>query len=155
MKFVLRSMREEDLPDAVAITTENFAQDGKRTARYEPARVRERLASSFAGDDFAPRFVVAVKHDGELVGVAGWGRIEIATATWGLFLSSVNREYRGKGLGTALVVERLGRISEEADRGRVLVSTGHRKRFERFGFRSVDYDEERSLHLMLKRLDRT
>ena len=146
-------MLEADLTDAVAITVDNFTREGSAQGQYAPPRVRERLASGFAPNDYAPRFIVAVKGDGEIIGVAGWGRLDFASRTWGLFLSSVNREHRGKGVGTALVGERLRRIEAETDQGRVLVSTKHRKRFERFGFRSIDVDEDLALHLMLKRLD--
>jgi hypothetical protein len=55
-------------------------------------------------------------------------------------------------VGTALVRERLRLIEEEAQKGRVLVSTKQRKRFEKLGFRTVDYDKELSLYLMLKKL---
>ena len=77
--------------------------------------------------------------------------MEFASRTWGLFLSSVNREYRGQGVGTALVREHLRRIGEQTQQSRVLVSTRYRKRFEKLRFRSVDYDGEPSLHLMLKK----
>ena len=146
-------MRDMDLTDAIAITVENFTIDGNALGQYAAPRVRERLASGFRHHEYAPRFIVAVKEDGEIIGVAGWGKLEFASRTWGLFLSSVSRDYRGQGVGTALVRERLRRIEEETQKGRVLVSTKHRKRFEKLGFRSVDYDKELSLHLMLKNLD--
>ncbi len=152
MIFTLRPMQDTDLTDAIAITVENFTIDGNMLGQYAVSRVRERLASSFYHGEYAPRFIVAIKGNEKIIGVAGWGKLEFASRTWGLFLSSVNREYRGKGVGTALVRERLRRIEEETDKGRILVSTKHRKRFEKLGFRSVDYDEELSLHLMLKNL---
>lgn len=145
-------MQDTDLADAIAITVENFTIDGNTLGQYAIPRVRERLASGFRNSEYAPRFIVAVKEDGKIIGVAGWGKLEFASRTWGLFLSSVNREYRGRGVGTALVRERLRLIEEEARKGRVLVSTKHRKRFEKLGFRTVDYDKELSLHLMLKKL---
>jgi len=151
--FTLRPLRDTDLTDATAITVANFTIDGNTLGQYAVPRVRERLAGSFRHHEYAPRFLVAVKEDGEIIGVAGWGKLEFASRTWGLFLSSVHRDYRGQGVGTALVRERLRRIEEETQKGRVLVSTRHRKRFEKLGFRSVDYDEELSLHLMLKNLD--
>ncbi len=153
MLFTLRPLRDTDLTDAVAITVENFTIDGNALGQYAAPRVRERLASSFRQHEYAPRFLVAVKEDGELIGVAGWGKLEFASRTWGLFLSSVRRDYRGQGVGTALVRERLRCIEQATQKGRILVSTKHRKRFEKLGFRSVDYDEELSLHLMLKNLD--
>lgn len=152
MNFTLRPMQDTDLTDAIAITVENFTIDGNTLGQYAIPRVRERLASGFRNNEYAPRFIVAVKEDGEIIGVAGWGRLEFASRTWGLFLSSVNREYRGQGVGTALVRERLRLIEEEAQKGRVLVSTKQRKRFEKLGFRTVDYDKELSLYLMLKKL---
>jgi predicted N-acetyltransferase YhbS len=153
VNFTLRPLRITDLTDAIAITVENFTIDGNTLGQYAAPRVRERLASSFRHHEYAPRFLVAVNDDGKIIGVAGWGKLEIASRTWGLFLSSVHRDYRGQGVGTALVRERLRRIEEETQKGRILVSTRHRKRFEKLGFRSVDYDEELSLHLMLKNLD--
>jgi len=152
VNFTLRPLRDTDLTDAIAITAENFTIDGNALGQYAAPRVRERLASGFRHHEYAPRFLVAVKEDGAIMGVAGWGKLEFASRTWGLFLSSVSREYRGRGVGTALVRERLRRIEEETQKGRVLVSTRHRKRFEKLGFRAVDYDEELSLHLMLKNL---
>ena len=153
VNFTLRPMQTMDLPDATTLTVESFTIDGTTLGQYAATRVRERLASSFRHHEYAPRFIVAVKEDGELIGVAGWGKLEFASRTWGLFLSSVSRDYRGQGVGTALVQERLRRIKQETQKGRILVSTKHRKRFEKLGFRSVDYDEELSLHLMLKNLD--
>ncbi|MDS4026423.1 MAG: GNAT family N-acetyltransferase [Candidatus Contendobacter sp.] len=153
MNFTLRPLRDTDLGDAIAITVENFTIDGNTLGQYAISRVRERLASGFRYHEYAPRFIVAVKDDGKIIGVAGWGKLEFASRTWGLFLSSVCRDYRGQGVGTALVRERLRRIGQETRKGRILVSTKHRKRFEKLGFRSVDYDEELSLHLMLKNLD--
>lgn len=152
MNFILRPMQDTDLTNAIAITVENFTIDGNTLGQYAVPRVRQRLASGFCKNEYAPRFIVAVKEDGEIIGVAGWGRLEFASRTWGLFLSSVNREYRGQGVGTALVRERLRLIEEQARKGRVLVSTKHRKRFEKLGFRMVDYDKELSLYLMLKKL---
>lgn len=148
-------MQSADLAHAVAMTVENFSVDGNALGQYAAPRVQERLTSGLSGDDAAPRFIVAAKDDGVIVGVGGWGKLDFASRTWGLFLSSVNREYRGQGVGTALVRERLRRIEEETSCGRVLVSTRHRKRFEKLGFRSVDYDEELSLHLMLKAIGRS
>lgn len=138
---------------AVAMTVDSFTVDGHALGQYAAPRVQERLLSGLRVSEYAPRFIVAQKTDGGLIGVAGWGRLEFASRTWGLFLSSVSRDYRGQGVGTAMVRERLRRIEEETREGRILVSTRHRKRFERLGFRSVDYDAELTLHLMLKRLD--
>ena len=152
LNFTLRPLQATDLSDATTITVENFTIDGNTRGQYAAARVRERLLSGFCHHEYAPRFIVAVKEDGEIIGVAGWGKLEFASRTWGLFLSSVNRDCRGQGVGTALVRERLRRIEEQTQQGRVLVSTRHRKRFAKLGFRSVDYDQELSLHLMLKKL---
>ncbi len=153
VNFTLRPMQEMDLVAAVAITVESFSSDGGTLGQYAAPRVRERLLSGLRASEYAPRFIVALQDDGTVIGVAGWGKLEFASRTWGLFLSSVSRNHRGQGVGTALVRERLRRIEAESGQGRVLVSTRHRKRFERLGFRSVDYDAELSLHLMLKRLD--
>lgn len=153
MNFAIRPMEVADLADAADIVVANFAVDGNPVDQYALPRVRERLAGNFRRDEHAPKFVVAAIEDGRIVGVAGWGKLEFASRTWALFLSCVDRDHRGRGVGTALVRERLRRIGEETRKGRVLVSTRHRKRFERLGFRTVDFDEELSLYLMLKRID--
>jgi len=152
VNFAIRPMENADLADAADIVVANFAVDGNPVDRYALPRVRERLAGSFRRDEHAPKFVVAVNEGERIVGVAGWGKLEFASRTWALFLSCVDRDHRGRGVGTALVRERLRRIGEETQTGRVLVSTRHRKRFERLGFRPVDFDRELSLYLMLKRI---
>jgi hypothetical protein len=79
--FTLRPLREADLTDAIAITVENFTIDGNTLGQYAAPQVRERLVSSFRCHEYAPRFLVAVKDDGEIIGVAGWGKLEFASRT--------------------------------------------------------------------------
>ena len=151
LNFTLRPMRDTDLTDAIAITVENFTIDGNALGQYAAARVRERLLSGFYHHEHAPRFIVAVKEDGEIIGVAGWGKLEFASAPGVSFCPASTgtvaaRAWEPRWFGSACAG-----LRNRPKQGRILVSTRHRKRFEKLGFRSVDCDEALSLHLMLKK----
>lgn len=146
---MIRELGDLDLSEAIRLIVDSFTVEGNMPGQYSIQRVRERLVASYEKNDYAPRFIIA-ELEGRIVGIAGFGKLEIASRTWGLFLSSVHRDFRSQGIGTALNAERVRRVEEGEQSGRIIVSTKHRKRFERCGFKSIDYDDA-GLHLMLKR----
>lgn len=72
------------LTNAIAITVENSTIDGNTLGQYAIPRVRQRLASGFCKNEYAPRFIVVVKDDG-MVRDCGWGRLEFASPNLGDF----------------------------------------------------------------------
>lgn len=143
-ELAIRELEDLDLSDAIRLIVDSFNVDGHTPGQYNIQRVRERLVASFSPNDYAPRFLIAELGE-RIVGIAGY-KLEIASDTWGLFLSSVQKEYRSQGIGGRLNLERLSRIEKSGMTGRIVVSTKHRKRFERCGFKAVDTDEALWFH---------
>lgn len=98
----------------------------------------ERLVRCLEQHDgtFYNRFVIAEQH-GDIVGVGGVKAADWASDTHLLYLSAVAPHARGQGIGKALVEARLAWLRQHLQRGRVLVSTTKRKRFEGLGFKEL------------------
>lgn len=94
------------------------------------------------------RFVL-VWHDGRLAGAGGIKSADWSSDTHILYLSAVDAEARGRGIGRALVGARLDWIRERHAQGRVLVSTAKPKRYRDFGFRELGGRSKAPTSLML------
>lgn len=150
MNFKILPLGDEHISEAVEVIVNSFTVDGHTPDQYNIQRIRKRIIASFEEGDNAPKFIVAVK-DEKVIGVAGSQKMDFASKTWTLFLQAVSDDFRGQGIGTSLVHARIEIIKEQMGHrgGRIMVSTKHKKRFERLGFVSVDYDSPLGLHLML------
>ena len=91
----------------------------------------------------------AVWQDGRMVGTGGAKSADWASNTHLLYLSAVDADYRGRGIGRALVAARITWIRERHAHGRILVSTNKPKRYRHFGFRAVGRRVGGATNLML------
>jgi hypothetical protein len=96
---------------------------------------------------FYRKFFGAYDVDGVLIGVGGIKAADWASDTHILYMMAVDINHRGKGIGTDLEAIRIKWILDNFNRGRCLVSTKHKKRFERWDFKTVSEIDKR--HLML------
>ncbi len=114
--------------------------------RYEKARLVNELASTETLP-FYRKFFGAYDVDGGLIGVGGIKTADWASDTHILYMMAVDLNHRGKGIGTDLETIRINWLRDNFVQGRCLVSTKHKKRFERWGFKTVSEVNKR--HLML------
>lgn len=106
--------------------------------RYSIERVGQELQP--APPPLQRRFFAAWR-DGQVIGAAGVKSADWASHTYLLYLSVVAPEWRGRGIGRALVAARLAWLRAQHGHGRVLVSTAKPKRFLNLGFRQVNRRE--------------
>lgn len=98
--------------------------------RYE----KSRLETEIVAVDTLPfyrKFFGAYDRDDVLIGVGGVKAADWASDTHILYMMAVDEQHRGKGVGSALERTRIEWVRSNFSRGRCLVSTKHRKRFER------------------------
>jgi GNAT superfamily N-acetyltransferase len=96
---------------------------------------------------FYRKFFGAYDFDGTLIGVGGIKSADWASDTHILYMMAVDKSHRGKGVGSDLESIRIQWMLENFPRGRCLVSTKHKKRFERWDFKTVS--EVNNRHLMI------
>lgn len=116
--------------------------------RYAPGRILAELASS--SGPFYRQFFLA-ECSGEVVGVGGVKAADWSSHTHLLYLSAVRRDWRGQGIGRALIQARLDWIESSFPAGRILVSTPRIKRFLSMGFRLVANSRLEGRALMMRR----
>lgn len=155
MNYSIIPLEDRHYSQAIDVLVNSFTVDGYTPDQYSIQRVRKRIIANFDDGFNAPRFLVAVDNNNNVIGVAGSQKMDFASKTWTMFLLAVAASHRGNGVGTDLVHTRLNIIYDQMNGmgGRVLVSSKHRKRFERLGFKSVDYDEQLGLHLLCLHVD--
>lgn len=130
---------------AVAILCRAFANP----ERYSVDRIERELAPE-ASTVFYRRFFVAM-CSGEVLGVGGIKAADWASHTHLLYLSAVAPEWRGRGIGRALVEARIEWAQSQFPHGRLLVSTDKVKRFRELGFREIRQSHVDGRRLMLRR----
>lgn len=131
------------LSDAVNLIVSNCPGDSER---YE----KSRLVTEIRPVETLPfyrKFFAAYLPNGTLIGLGGIKAADWASDTHILYLAAVDKEHRGKGIGTDLETIRIQWVRDSFPRGRCLVSTTHEKRFERRGFKTVSKMGHR--HLMV------
>lgn len=116
--------------------------------RYEEQRLFSELVSNHALP-FYRRFFAAYDHAGVLIGVGGVKAADWASDTHILYMMAVDSEHRGKGVGSDLERVRIQWLRDNFTHGRCLVSSKHKKRFERWGFTAMSEIDDRYL-LMLE-----
>ena len=114
--------------------------------RYSTERIAEEMQPALPPLDRV--FLVAYRH-GRLVGIGGIKSADWASNTHVLYLSAVEKESRGNGIGRALIRARVEWIQGCNPHGRILVSTARPRRYRDHGFRPVDRQKLGDRHLML------
>ena len=113
------------------------------TEKYSRDRLVNEIVVS-GGWNYRTFFVAHVGQ--KLVGVGGIKAADWASNTHLMFLSAVDIDHRGVGIGGALEQARITWVKENHVYGRILVSTKHDKRFVRYGFKSISEVDGR--HMM-------
>ncbi|MEY2667206.1 MAG: hypothetical protein RLZZ384_1377 [Pseudomonadota bacterium] len=131
------------ITDAVNLLCSNCPNEHER---YE----KERVFSEVGIIDTPPFYKVffgAYHSDGKLIGVGGIKSADWASDTFILYMMAVAEEHRSKGVGSSLESARIQWMRDKFPHGRCLVSTKHKKRFERWDFKIVS--EVNSRYLMI------
>jgi GNAT superfamily N-acetyltransferase len=119
--------------------------------RYSAQRLNEELHED--SSVFYRKFYVAVAN-GVIVGVGGIKAADWASNTHLLYLSAVAPEFRGQGIGRALLKARVEWVEKNFESGRILVSSTKAKRFHEFGFVDIRKSIVEGRHLMMRRFGR-
>jgi len=130
---------------AAAILARAFANP----ERYSVDRIARELEFE-ASPLFYRQFFVAMRS-GEVLGVGGVKAADWASHTHLLYLSAVAPEWRGQGIGRALVKARIEWVESRFASGRLLVSTDKVKRFRELGFSEIRHSNIDGRRLMLRR----
>lgn len=132
------------LSEAVTLLLSNCPDDSGRYARN---RLEKELFPIDAGPLYR-KFFGAYAVQGSLIGVGGIKAADWASDTHILYLMAVDRTHRGKGVGTALEKARIYWVRDKFSHGRLLVSTKHKKRFERWDFKVVSEVNDKQLMVL-------
>jgi GNAT superfamily N-acetyltransferase len=131
------------LSEAVNLLSSNCPSESER---YEKSRLVTEISSEDA-HPFYRKFFGAYDFDETLIGVGGIKAADWASDTHILYMMAVDKNHRGKGVGTDLESIRIQWVRDNFPNGRCLVSTKHKKRFERWDFKTVS--EVNNRHLMI------
>jgi GNAT superfamily N-acetyltransferase len=115
--------------------------------RYEENRLVAEIATLDALP-FYRKFFAAYDLDGNLIGVGGLKAADWASDTHILYMMAVDINHRGKGVGSDLEKARIQWVRDNFSSGRCLVSTKHKKRFERWDFKVVSEVNNRYLMML-------
>lgn len=132
------------LSDAVNLLCANCPNESER---YEKSRLVTEICSVNI-QPFYRKFFGAYDLDGALIGVGGVKAADWASDTHILYMMAVDKAHRGKGVGSDLENIRIQWVRDNFPRGRCLVSTRHKKRFERWDFQTVSEVNERYLMVL-------
>jgi GNAT superfamily N-acetyltransferase len=132
------------LSEAVNLLSSNCPSESDR---YEKSRLETEIVAIEALP-FYRKFFGAYDPDGVLIGVGGVKAADWASDTHILYMMAVDEQHRGKGVGSALECARIDWVRSNFSGGRCLVSTKHRKRFERWDFVTVSEINHRNLMIL-------
>ncbi len=132
------------LSDAVNLISTNCPSESDR---YEKSRIFSEI-SALDIYPFYRKFFGAYDFDGSLIGVGGVKAADWASDTHILYLMAVDKDHRGKGVGSDLENVRIKWVRDNFPYGRCLVSTRHKKRFERWDFKTVSEVNKRFLMIL-------
>lgn len=135
-EHIITPLRMHHIHSCAGLVAKAFHGRPGLPEQYRPAVISERLRTAHIdalnGRREREHFYVA-EIDGVAVGLGGFVCERFASATWSLVLGATHPDHQGKGIGHALVEERLTAIA--ACGGRlVLVSTKAESRWLRYGF---------------------
>lgn len=143
--YTIRALETSSLAVSAAVDLLSFNCPSE-SDRYEKSRLETELVAVDTLP-FYRKFFGAYDRDGVLIGVGGIKAADWASDTHILYMMAVDKDHRGKGVGSALEGTRIEWVRSNFSRGRCLVSTKHRKRFERWDF--VTVSEINNRHLMI------
>jgi GNAT superfamily N-acetyltransferase len=132
------------ISDAINLLCSNCPNESER---YE----KSRLITEIAVVDTLPfykTFFGAYDFDNTLIGVGGIKAADWASDTHILYMMAVDETHRGKGVGSHLEIARIQWMRDNFSHGRCLVSTKHKKRFERLDFSIVSEVNNRYLMIL-------
>ena len=132
------------LADAVNLLSSNCPSESER---YERARLVTEI-HSVDEQPFYKKFFGAYDLEGRLIAAGGIKAADWASDTHILYMMAVEVEHRGKGVGSSLEAARIQWMRDHFAHGRCLVSTKHKKRFERWDFEIVSEINDRYLMLL-------
>ncbi len=134
----------EALAAAVNLLSSNCPSESER---YERARLVTEI-NSVEEQPFYKKFFAAYDLEGSLIAVGGIKAADWASDTHILYMMAVEVEHRGKGVGSGLEAARIQWMRDHFSHGRCLVSTKHKKRFERWDFKIVSEINDRYLMIL-------
>ncbi len=120
----------------------------EKPERYSLQRLRAELQPETG--PFYRQFFVALDAD-QVIGFGAVKAADWASHTHVLTLSAVAREYRGQGLGRALLRARVEWVEQNFKTGRILVSSARAKRFHELGFVPIPKSGIEGRHIMMRR----
>ena len=129
------------LDDAVNLLCSNCPSESER---YDESRLQTEICPTET-QPFYRIFFGAYDVDGTLIGVGGVKAADWASDTHILYMMAVDKNHRGKGVGSDLERVRIEWVMDNFTHGRCLVSTRHKKRFERWHFKTVSEVNNRYL----------
>lgn len=115
--------------------------------RYETNRLVAEIVTVEALP-FYRKFFAAYDLEGNLIGVGGLKAADWASNTHILYMMAVDINHRGQGVGSDLEKARIHWVRDNFPSGRCLVSTKHKKRFERWDFKIVSEVNNRYLMML-------
>ena len=132
------------LAEAVSLLSSNCPSGSER---YGISRLKTEIISVDVLP-FYKRFFGAYTANGLLIWVGGIKAADWASDTHIMYMMAVDKAHRGKGVDTALEKARIEWVRDNFAHGRYLVSTKHKKRFERWGFKVVSEINDKLLMVM-------
>ena len=132
------------LSEAVKLLYSNCPSESER---YEECRLVTEICPVDA-QPFYRKFFGAYDIDGTLIGVGGVKAADWASDTHILYMMAVDKGHRGKGVGSDLERVRIQWVRDNFPHGRCLVSTKHKKRFDRWDFKTISEINDRYLMIL-------
>lgn len=139
----------DDTPQALAAAVNLLSANcPSESERYEKNRLVAEI-NSVEEQPFYKKFFAAYDFDGTLIGAGGIKAADWASDTHILYMMAVDEAHRGKGVGSGLEAARIQWLRDNFAHGRCLVSTKHKKRFERWDFKIIDEINNRYLMILV------
>lgn len=132
------------ISDAVNLLCSNCPSESER---YEKSRLITEICVVNTLP-FYRRFFAAYDVDDVLIGLGGIKAADWASDTHILYMMAVDEAHRGKGVGSHLETARIKWMRDNFRHGRCIVSTKHKKRFERLDFSIVSEVNNRYLMIL-------
>lgn len=144
-KYTIRILDTDEvsITNAVNLLCSNCPNE---SGRYEKSRLAREI-ECINTRPFYKLFWGAYDSDNVLIGIGGIKAADWASDTHILHTMVVDEAHRGKGLGSKLELVRIQWVRDNFSHGRCLVSTKHKKRFDRWGFKIVSEVNDRYLML--------
>ncbi|MEY4211265.1 MAG: hypothetical protein RLZ92_1646 [Pseudomonadota bacterium] len=138
----------DDAPEALAAAVNLLSANcPSESDRYERSRLVTEI-NSVEEQPFYKKFFAAYDLEGQLIGAGGIKAADWASDTHILYMMAVDVAHRGQGVGSGLEAARIQWMRDHFTHGRCLVSTKHRKRFERWDFKIVNELNNRYLMIL-------